>query len=561
MAWSSKRHAREGKRMNTSKYTLSLILPFASLFFAPRLHADVSSDDVIMRAMVDELDRSMSLTFGDLPKPYFLHLHAQDRKSHTMSAEYGALTGSDETHNRLINIRTRVGSYELDNTNFRRQFGQFGLLPLEDDYDALRWAIWLLVDRDYKQAVENLTHKHAYLKDKQAEDRPPDYSAAPKVIESRPKKSLAFDPATWERNIERLSVRFHAFPKIQDGGVTLFAGTADEWIVNSEGTRLRVSDTGVQIEVHAELQAPDGMPISDSVTFLAETIEQLPPLDKMISDVDTMCKKLIALSEAPVLEQYSGPVLFDATASGRVFETLLGDGICARPQPVGASEDPGSLEKKLGLRILPRTFNIVDDPQPRMFKDKLIAGYYEFDDEAVPPQKVAVVEKGILKTMLSSRAPTRKISQTNGHGRSGGMGDARAEVGCLYISDETGVSADELKKELVQAAQEEGLPFALRVEMVEPGEESIGDPIYAYRVWCEDGREEMVRGMQFRPVQTRSLKRLLAAGNEPKLYNSMSRVSSSYVAPAVVFEELDLAKIEREFNKLPILPAPAAREK
>lgn len=547
--------------MNANKMTPCLVFSLVALGFAASTHAEPSSDDVMMRAMVDELNRSMDLTFEGLPKPYFIHLHSQDRQSHTMSAEYGALTGSDESHNRLVNIRVRVGSYELDNTNFRRQFGQFGILPLEDDYEALRWSMWLMIDRDYKQAVENLTHKNAYLKDKQAEDRPPDYSAAPKVVDSRPRKTLAFDPKTWERNIEKLSERFHAFPKIQDGGVTLFAGTADEWIVNSEGTRLRLSDTGVQIEIHAQLQAPDGMPLSDSVTFLSETVEGLPPLDKMISDVDAMCQKLIALSEAPVLEQYSGPVLFDAAASGRVFETLLGDGVCARPQAVGASEDPKSLEKKLGLRILPRSFNIHDDPQPRMFKDKLIGGSYEFDDEAVAAQKVPLVEKGVLKTLLSSRAPSRKIATTNGHGRSGGMGDARAEVGCLYVTDENGIPADELKKELIQAAQEEGLPFALRVELVEPGDESLGDPVYAYRVWCEDGREELVRGMQFRPVQTRSLKRLLAAGNEPKLHNSVSRVSSSYVAPAVVFEELDLAKIEREFNKLPILPSPAAREK
>jgi len=517
---------------------------FALVAFAPIANSETTSDDVMMRALVDELDRSMKLEFEGLPKPYFIHLHAQDRMSYTMSAEYGALTRSNETRNRLLNVRVRVGSYDLDNTNFRRQFGQYGMLPLEDDYEALRWAMWLLIDRDYKQA----------------EDRPPDYSAAPKVVESRPLESLNFDAKTWERNIERISERFREFPKIQDGGVTLFAGTAHEWIVNSEGTRLRTSDSGVQIEVNAELQALDGMPLSDSVSFLAEHLDQLPPLEKMIADVEAMCKKLTALSEAPVLEQYSGPVLFDAPAAGRVFETLLGDGICARPQSVGAAEDPESLEKKLGLRILPRSFHLHDDPLPRTLKEKVIAGSYEFDDEAVAAQKVSVVEKGILKNLLAGRAPSRKVSGTNGHGRSGGMGDARAEVGCLYVSDENGVPADELKKELIEAAKEEGLPFALRVEMVDPGDENIGDPVYAYRVSCEDGREEMVRGMQFRPVQTRSLKRLLAAGNEPKLYNSMSRVSSSYVAPAVIFEELDLARIEREFNKLPILPAPALRK-
>lgn len=531
----------------------------ALLFVIPVVRAD-SPEDSVMRAMVDELQRGMELSFEGLPKPYFIHLHAQDRRSHNISAEYGALTGSAPSHNRMLNARVRVGSYELDNTNFRRQFGQFGVLPLENDYDALRWSIWLMLDRDYKQAVENLTHKHAYLKDKKAEDRPPDFSSAPKVVETRPSKVIAFDIPQWERNIERLSERFHAFPKIQDSGVSFFAGSVDEWIVNSEGTRLRISDTGVIIEVRAEMQAPDGMPLSDSITFLAETIEQLPSLDRMIADVDAMCQKLITLSEAPVLEQYSGPVLFEARAAGRVFESLLGNGLCARPQPVGANEDPNSLEKKLGLRILPRSFNIVDDPHPKSIEDKLIAGSYEYDDEAVAAQKVSLVEKGILKTLLSSRAPTRKIRESNGHGRSGGMGDARAEVGTLYITDENGVPADELKKELIQAALEEGLPFALRVEAVEPSGDSIGAPLYAYRVWCDDGREEMVRGLRFRPVQTRSLKRLLAAGNEPKLYNSLARVSSSFVSPAIVFEELDLARIEREFNKLPILPSPAERQ-
>lgn len=539
---------------------LSLVIAAATMIPAV-VRAENQSNDVMMKALVDEMDRSMELSFEGLPKPYFIQLQAQDRMTWSMSAEYGALTRSTDNRSRIVNVRVRVGSYELDNTNFRRQFGQVGLLPLEDDYDALRWAVWLLIDRDYKQAVENLTHKLAYLKDKQAEDRPPDYSAAPKTVESRPRETLAFDAPTWERNIEKLSDRFHAYPKIQDGAVTLFAGTADDWIVTTEGTRLRTSDAGVQIEAHAQLQAPDGMPLSDSVTFLADTIDQLPPLEKMSAEIDAMCTKLIALSEAPVLDQYSGPVLFEAPAAGRVMETLLGDGICARPQPVGSAEDPRSLEKKLGLRILPRSFQIYDDPKPQTFKEKVVGGSYDFDDEAVGAQRVAIVEKGILKNLLSSRAPTRKVSQTNGHGRSGGMGDARAEVGCLYVSDDNGIPADELKKELIQAAIEEGLPFALRVEMVDPGEENVGDPVYAYKVHCDDGREEMVRGMQFRPVQTRSLKRLLAAGNEPKLYNAMSRVSSSYVVPALLFEELDLAKIEREFNKLPILPAPALRSK
>ncbi len=541
------------------------VLMIATVLAVPPARANddktVSGDDVVMKAMVDELDRSMKdLSLPDLPKPYLIQLNAQDRATYSMSAEYGAITKSEDTRNRLLSVRVRVGSYELDNTNYRRPFGQFGLLPEDDDYTALRCAIWLLIDRDYKQAVETLTSKLAYLKDKKAEDRPNDYSPAPVVTRNEPRPNLGFEVKQWEANLARLSGRFNQYPGIQDAQVTLFAGTVLEWIVNSEGTRLRTGDGGIGVEVRAELQAPDGMPLSDSLSYLGERVDQLPSIDKMLADIDEMCGKLIALSQAPILDQYTGPVLFEPLASGRVFDSLLGGGISARPQAVGAGEDPNSLEKKLGLRILPRSFQVYDDPGPRMFGDTVLAGSYEYDDEAVAARRVNVVEKGVLKGLLSSRAPTKKTSESNGHGRSGGIGDARAEVGCLYVTDEDGISDDELRRELTQAAQEEGLSFGLRIDALEGGSDnSLGNPIYAYKVPCGDGPDELVRGLQFRPVQTRALKRLLASGTERKAFNSLARVSSSFIVPAVLFEELELARIEREFDKLPILPPPALR--
>ena len=64
---------------------------------------------------------------------------------------------------------------------------------------------------------------------------------------------------------------------------------------------------------------------------------------------------------------------------------------------------------------------------------------------------------------VRSRAPTKKIKATTGHGRSRGFGDVRASIGCLYVSDKLGVPEDQLKEELLKAARDEGLPFALRV--------------------------------------------------------------------------------------------------
>lgn len=535
------------------------------LFFAasafPSDVAALPGSDVVMKAVVGELERSMAdLVLEGLPRPYFIQYNAQDRLSFGMQAAYGGLLHSDENRHRIITSRVRIGSYELDNTNFGRGFGGQAVLPLDDDLTALRHAIWRMTDVDYKHAVEALTRKQAYLKQKSIKDRPDDFSTAEAVRTVEPPARIAFDRHAWEENLKLWSARFEKYPDIQDADVTSFVGIVNEWVVNSEGTRLRTADTGVYVEIGADIQAKDGMRLSDSLMYIGLQVDQLPGTDKILADIDGMCGKLIALAGAPVLEHYVGPVLFEPAAAGRVFEALLGDGLCARPKPLGSDGDKLSLEKKIGLRILPRSFQVYDDPGNERFRGVLLAGAYKYDDEGVRAQRVILVKDGILKTLLASRAPTRKIKKTTGHGRSGGFGDARATIGCLHLLDDKPMSSEQLKDALLEAVRAEGLEFGLRIESVEVGGfGDLGGPIHAYKVYVADGREELIRGMKFLPVEMRSLKHILAAGAERKVYNSTFGIPSSVIAPAVIFEELELTKIEREFDTLPILKSPTKR--
>ena len=81
----------------------------------------------------------------------------------------------------------------------------------------------------------------------------------------------------------------------------------------------------------------------------------------------------------------------------------------------------------------------------------------------------------------------------------------------------------------------------------------------------KDGREELVRGCEFDEVTTRDLKTIVAAGVDPVVYNVMggglggSSLSSSIVAPAVLFEELELNRIEEEHDNPPLLDSPLFR--
>ncbi len=530
-----------------------------------RADLSVPVSEPLLRAMIDEVDRSKSeLKLDDLPRPYLVVYHVEDRIGLSMEASFGGLLQSKTQRSRSAICRVRVGDMTLDNTNVGRGGGTRGTLPLDDDYTAIRHTLWRLTDQEYMQGVEILTRKQAYLQDKLNEDRPADYTAAKAVKQMNPAASLIFNQQEWTTNVERLSARFKRHASIQNARVSFFAGAVNAYSVNSEGTQLREGDTGILIGISASVQAEDGMFLSDSLAYIAEQFDELASVDDILSDIDDMCAKLTTLSNAPTLDQYTGPVFFDAPAAGRVFGSLLSHGVCAQPKPLGAgsSWDERSLEKKIGLRILPRSFEVYDDPTNRMYKDEALVGAYNFDDEGTPSRHVSVIEKGILKNMLAGRAPTRKVVGTTGHARGAQIGDPRATIGCLYIRDKQAVSTDELKTELISVAEEEGLAFGLRIETCQAGGwRQPGKPIYAYKVYVDDGHEELVRGLEFLQVPVRAMKRIVAASDEYAVSNSLSPVSTSIISPAVLFEELELRKPEKELDKQPILQPPHLRGK
>src|SRR5262245_20414719 len=96
------------------------------------LHAQVADeaaadkavrDDVVMKALVDELGRSMTLQLEELKSPYFVEYSVTDRAQHRFVATCGAIVSSDESKSRRLATSVRAGYYDLDNTNFAGEGG------------------------------------------------------------------------------------------------------------------------------------------------------------------------------------------------------------------------------------------------------------------------------------------------------------------------------------------------------------------------------------------------------------------------------------------------------
>ncbi|MCK4341516.1 MAG: hypothetical protein KAY37_07335 [Phycisphaerae bacterium] len=570
------------KRMTVTLWTILLILPLV------RADDDVQramKDDVVLRALVDEIERSISdLELEDLERPYFIEYALQDAAGASVSAEFGAVTSKNESRARGLRTDVRVGSYELDNSNFEGDYGSYwgrfggmmggATMPIEDDYNAVRQAIWWTTDRDYKNVAEDLVKKKAFMESKMIEDKPDDHSREKPVVYLEDRLVPSLDLPELEELAVKLSAIFRDYPDIKDSGVSVSAVGGNKYLVNTEGTRIRMAGARYSISVNAEVQAEDGMELSDSFSVHVRDPNDLPARDELAQRCREMIEQLIAVKNAPVMaESYTGPVLFEAEAATAIFSQNFRSRFAGGQRAVGSRTSADDFANKLDRRILPRFLNVVDDPTRERLEGQPVMGHYKYDDEGVKARSVTLIEEGKLMALVMSRNPSKEFSNSTGHGR--GVYAPSASIGCLIVTADPAAEADELRQELIEACQDEGLEYGIRI--ADLGSTGGGgyssfhmrygssggsgtNPLVMYKVY-PDGREELVRGAEIARFDLKAFKRLLAAGDTLYVSNSGGRSHGTTVAaPAMLFEELDLAKIDRDFDKPPILETPLGRE-
>ena len=108
------------------------------------------ASDPVLSAMQQELTRSLTNLKKTPQPPYFLSYQLTDNHGVRVSASFGALTGSNDSTTRLLDLDLRVGDYSLDNTHAVRDADPYGdfsdqmerqRIPLENDPDALRVSL------------------------------------------------------------------------------------------------------------------------------------------------------------------------------------------------------------------------------------------------------------------------------------------------------------------------------------------------------------------------------------------------------------------------------------
>ena len=590
----------------------------------PAVFAQEKSDnDHTLQAMRDEMGRAkdrLALKFpgADEPvKPYYLEYRLLDLEVREVVGEFGALMTSTHTRNRFMDVEARVGNYKQDSSNFvseegfRGFIGSTGSVGIDRDYDSLRQDLWIATDQAFKEAVETYSRKRAYLGSLARQTDIDDFSKATPVKNIEPLATPDWSARNWEQEVRETSGALRAFPEIQESRVTYYLVYATEYLLTSEGTEIRTNRTFAAVEAGLTTLANDGMQLNHFYASYAPRPADLASVDAVKKGLNVTGSELMAMRASPPSQDYTGPVLFEARAAAPLVAQVLGPALNgARPpvafQPVmeqflsnvGGKSDWVS---RIGTRVLPTSVTVVDDPSAKEFQGHALIGGYRVDDEGVPAEKVTVVDNGSLKELLMSRRPGPDSNNSNGHGRSAFLNDAKPTPSNLFFSSSETVSAADLKKKFLDICRANKQEYCLEVkEMDNPaisllhqedfsgllasygGGAGNGDrlPLIVARVYPADGHEEIVRGTRITGLNSRVLRNVTAIGNDPYVYNYMQTqvagfagtalgafgsaqngLPSSVVAPSLLFEELDIRGARGEPKRLPLLPAPAMTAK
>jgi TldD protein len=579
---------------------------------------DQKVNDQTLRAMHDEMERSktrleLKIPGTDQPvRPYYVEYRLLDLDFREVSGEFGTLLNSNHARNRFMNVEARVGNYKLDSSNFisedgfRGFIGSTGSVGIDRDYDSLRQDLWIATDQAFKEAVETYSRKQAYLSSLARQSDINDFSKAEPVHLIEPLVMAEWTNRNWEQEVRDTSAALRAFPKIYEGRVTYYLVFATEYLVTSEGTEIRTNRSFAAIESGMNALADDGTPINHFFATYAVRPADLPGPDAVRKSLNVTGSELMALRSAPAAPDYTGPVLFEARAAAPLLAQILGPAINGARPPVSFTPVVEQLLSglggksdwitRIGARVLPASVTVVDDPNAKEFQGTPLLGSYSVDDEGVRAQKVTLVENGTLKNELMSRRPGPDFDQSNGHGRSAFLSDAKPTMSNLFFNSKETVSPADLKKKFLDQCREQKLAYCVIVrEMDNPtisllhqdefqtllasfgGGAGTGDrlPLVVYRVYPEDGREEIVRGARLIGINSRAIRNIAGIGNDNYVYNYMqSQVNgfagtalgafgsaqnglpASVVAPSLLFEEVEVRGARGEPKRLPLVPPP-----
>src|ERR1700722_4629253 len=219
---------------------------------------DPKDKDQTLRAMQDEMERSRTrLAIDGVQKPYYIEYRLLDLDIRTVTASFGNIISSTTGRNRVMSVDVRVGDHHLDSSNFVSEEGFHGFLGsagdlgevgIDGDYTSLRQDLWLATDQAYKGAVTGMSLKNAFLRSLTKPPEIDDFSQESPVVQIEPHAVADWTSRKWDDEARAASLVLRSVPQINGSRVTYYLVYQTYYLLNSEGTEIRIPHSLAAVE-------------------------------------------------------------------------------------------------------------------------------------------------------------------------------------------------------------------------------------------------------------------------------------------------------------------------
>ncbi|TDI91098.1 MAG: TldD/PmbA family protein [Candidatus Dadabacteria bacterium] len=559
---------------------LYLFILILGLFFSltkasvSAVQAKDRSDYIVLQAMEDELMRSLEkLKLEGYETPYFISYQIKDNEYYSIKGKYGAIASSENDRIRRLFVDVRVGNYDFDNSIKGRSgggapFHDASDVPVDNDPDAIRAALWQATDLAYKGALTQYFNKKANNVREIKDTNSKSFTREKSHNYYGPELNLTFNPGEWKDKIREISSVYKNYKELTNADIVITAQKETVYFINTEGTSYIRDEVLYSIDAQVTTRAEDGKVISNYRNLYYVSPKQIPSVKEIKAIVNEMVEETLVMRSAEVLSPVSVPALLEPEAAGVVFHEAIGHRLEGERQ-IDDSEGQ-TFKEKVGEEIIPTFLSIIDDPSMKNFNGTHLMGYYPFDDQGVPGERVVLVEKGILRNFLLSRTPVNGFERSNGHGRASYGRAPIARMSNTIIESDTEYSKEKLKELLIEEVKRQNKPFGLLIKRMKGGETNTSSynfqayratPVAIYKVDPKTGEETPVRDVEIVGTPLVSINKIIATGDDYSVFNGFCGAESGYipvstVAPSILVSEIELQRKSSKKEKLPLLPPP-----
>ena len=524
--------------------------------------------DVIFSAMEDEMKHVYKeLSEKQKTEPLLIdYVLCHSRYSQAV-ASAGACTGITNygTANRvmadvILGDSMITSKIEIDNR-------QPTYIHHEMDYASIRKALRKESIKAYTSAVENLDNKKNKLNDSPKPEKEisvPEFRKLPPVEwigRSAVNENTSID--TMKHLAERLSKVFLDYPELMNHKVYIRQRRFDHYRLTSEGQKIMIPESQLTIFADADIKTNNGLCITKEYRRHVSRIEDLPSEKDIADELRQFAESIIKESKAKVVKDlYIGPVLYEGEAAAEIIADNAIFYAHSYSYPERDMYDKKYLY--LGKKIFPKQLDVYQLGEDSIYNGVNLMGYNPVDANGQKPMTLKFIEKGILKNMLSKRAPSVGSNLYTGNEWFNTVGVSilpKFSAGILHIKSDEAIKYSKLRKLLLKSAKDQGFEYAYIVR------DSRTAPQELVRVNTKTGEEELIL-WEFEKPSRQEIKRAYGVSKEEIIYNKESefgdktllaqfmgkktfRKGNSIISPkAILLENVELQIIAPEAQKL-----------